>query len=72
MNTPSKTFFLTLLTAGFLSACGGGGGGSSITSTSIGNDVGTSANGSILSFEADIEAIMQANVWAVITMVTTQ
>ncbi|MDG1946185.1 MAG: hypothetical protein P8J17_18130 [Halioglobus sp.] len=60
MNTPSKTFFLTLLTAGFLSACGGGGGGSSITSTSIGNDVGTSASGSILSFEADIEPIMQA------------
>jgi hypothetical protein len=62
MNTLSKTLFLTLLTAGFLSACGGGGGGggSSITSASIGNDVGTSGNGSMLSFEADIEPIMQA------------
>lgn len=60
MNTLFKTLFLTLLTAGFLSACGGGGGGASVTSASIANDVGTSANGSMLSFEADIEPIMQA------------
>ncbi|MFT4520096.1 MAG: hypothetical protein ACI9JM_002496 [Halioglobus sp.] len=58
MNQLARILFATLLIASFLSACGGGGGGS--TAAAVGNEVGTQNTGSMMSFEADIQPIVQA------------
>lgn len=58
MNQLSRTFLLTLFIATFLNACGGGGGSSAAGGSST--DIGTQEVDSMMSFEADIEPILQA------------
>jgi hypothetical protein len=57
MNQLSKTVLLTLFLASFLNACGGGGGGGG---SNAGSDVQTQDTGAMMSFEADVEPILQA------------